>query len=141
MLVESMAQGWVKLPKSASYEGIENVSIQMSQEEGDTDRAPQSTQLPVQNTNNPILRRVEDQIVEFIIPMHDPQPRLFLIRQVLVVPCHKFIKQRYLPYLFIRFNIDCFSLCQGDSGEGFYLTGEVIVGGSEGTEAQCSGVK
>lgn len=75
-----MAQGWVKLPRSASCERQKDVSMRISQYKENTDRAAQGTQFPIQHSDHPILCRVENQVIKFIIPMHDPQPCLLLVR-------------------------------------------------------------
>ncbi len=55
-------------------------------------RATKRRELPIQNPDHAVLRRVKDEVIEFIVPVYDPYTaRLVLIRQVPLVPCYEFV--------------------------------------------------
>lgn len=87
--------------------------------------ASKRTQLPIQNTDNPILRRVEYQVVELVVSMYDAQAHLRLVWQVIFVPPYHFIEIRDRAGFVVGFNIDGLGLQRRHARECFDLAGKV----------------
>jgi hypothetical protein len=69
---------------------------------------------------------MEDEVVELVVAVNNPQPRLLLVRQVRAVPSHKLLEIRDIPDRPLRVEVDNGGLSVGHARQGFYLTREVV---------------
>lgn len=83
---------------------------------------------------------MEDEVIQFIIPMNNTQAEFLLVGKVVAVPVDEFVEIWNVTDLFAGLDVDCCSLCGGDASEGFDLTGEVVGGGTKGRKPNGSGV-
>lgn len=58
-------------------------------------RAAERAKLPIENPDHAVLRRVEDEVIELVVAMHDPHARLALVGQVLLVPRDELVPAGY----------------------------------------------
>ena len=61
-------------------------------------RATERAKLPVENPDHAVFRRVEDEVVELVVAMHDPHARLALVGQVLLVPRDELVPPGYFTH-------------------------------------------
>ena len=127
--LSSIDQGNVKFAKSASLNVVNPIITDLRKIL--TYRTTQCAQLPVQNTNDTVLGRVEDYIIEFVVSMNDAQTNFFFVRKVATIPVDKLVKARDVTNWLVSFNVDGEGLCSRHAGEGFDLAREVIDGGTE----------
>lgn len=73
--------------------------------------------------------------------MNDTQPSFFLVWEMLLIPMDQFIEKWYLPRRFSSIDIDCLSLCPGDTGQGLDLARKVVRGWTEISKSYVSRVK
>jgi hypothetical protein len=106
---------------------------------GTTNRRADGTQLPIQDPDHSILSRMKYQVVEFIVPMHNPRAHLALVGEMGSIPRDEGVKVRDGTDGLVGVDVDCGGLGSGDSREGLELAGEVGFWGAEGGEAQCGG--
>ena len=104
----SIVHGWVKLPKSASYTAVSSSRESRTSERAH--RTSEGAQFPIEDTNNPILSRMEDEVIQLVVPVNNPQAQLLLIRQIGAVPGYKFAKEGYIPCLLVGLDVRDFSL-------------------------------
>ena len=68
---------------------------------------------------------MEDEIVQLIVAMDDPEAGLALIRQVCLVPFDHFVELGDLADRLVSCDVDGLGLGDRDTGEGFNLAREV----------------
>ena len=76
----SRTHSCVKFAKSASYtRAVINCEYAGGQLSRRAYRTAERAELPVENPDHAVLRRVEDQVVQLVVAMHDPHARLALV--------------------------------------------------------------
>jgi len=88
-------------------------------------RAAKRAELPVENADHTILRRVEDEVVELVVAMHDPHASFALVGQVPLVPRDELAPTRNFPHRLSGIDVLNRGLRECDLGKGLDLTREV----------------
>jgi hypothetical protein len=138
MTFGSKTHGWVRFARSASFG---HVSVSEGGGRDRTHRTTKGTQLPVEDTDDTILCRVEDQVVHFIVSVNDSGTGLRLVGEVLGVPLHKLVESGDLSDGFVGLNIHRRRLCERNPRQGFYLAREIGVRRTKVLETELIGRK
>ena len=88
-------------------------------------RTAKRAELPVENANHAILRRVEDEVVELVVTMHDSHASFALVGQVTLVPRDELAPTGDFPHRLSGIDVLNRSLRECDLGKGLDLTREV----------------
>ena len=102
-------------------------------------RTAERAQLPVEDPDHAVLRGVEDEVVELVVPVDDPEARLALVGQVRAVPREHLGEPRDVARLLPRFDVHRLRLCGGDGREGLDLPRKVWGVAGEVQEAELRG--
>ena len=88
-------------------------------------RTAKRAELPVENADHAILRRVEDEVVELVVAMHDSHASFALVWQVPLIPRDELAPTGDFPHQLSGIDILNRGLRECDLGKGLDLTREV----------------
>src|SRR5580658_8430730 len=139
MVVSSFPSPPTVLFKSSSHANATSAhnSIVIHARERVRHRTTKRGELPIQNPDHAVLCRVKDEVIEFIITVHDPHTaRLALVRQVPLVPRYELVPPWYFAHQLARVDVFHRGLGERDFGQCFDLAWKVRLVGAEIFEAE-----
>ena len=113
----SLSIGWLKGPRLGQVCQVHQLSGVKSRQatrqkrntrvrEKRAHRTTESGELPIQDPDHAVLRRVKDKVVEFIVAVHDPHAsRLALVWQVPLVPRYELVPPWDVAYRLARLDV------------------------------------
>ncbi len=124
-----MTHGCVKFAKSTNLLKQRSHAIVSGPKHARDKRAHRTTkrrELPIQNPDQAVLRRVKDEVIKFIVAMYDPHTAcLALVRQVPLIPGYELVPPWYFAHRLAHVDVLHRGLRERDFGQGLDLAWEI----------------